>query len=99
MKCKSILCHKSLKKIRHFKTSFLRFTLESHNDSCVTGLPIRCVEWTSNQMFGFVETIVVGNSLPTNITEVYKLNVGPKLKDLKNLKKPVLSWLVEKLQA
>ena len=33
-----------------------------------TALPIRCVEWTSNQMFGFAEKIVIGISLPTNIT-------------------------------
>jgi len=65
----------------------------------VTALPIRCVEWTSNQIFGFVENIVVGRQLPTNITEVSKLNVGPKLKDIRKLKKPVLTWVVEKLNA
>lgn len=63
----------------------------------IVAFPIRCVEWTSNQIFGFVENTVVGRPLPTNITEVYRLNIGPKLKDISKLKKPVLDWLVEKL--
>lgn len=62
-----------------------------------TALPIRCVEWTSNQIIGFVESITVGYQLPTNITDVYRLNEGPKLKDIKKFKKPILNWLVEKL--
>jgi len=53
-------------------------------------LPIRCVEWTSNQIFGFVENVTVGNQLPTNITEVYKLSVGPKLESITQIEKPVL---------
>lgn len=63
----------------------------------VTALPIRCVEWTSNQIFGFAENMVMGRQLPTNITEVYKLNIGPKLETINEFKKPVLSWLVNQL--
>lgn len=62
-----------------------------------TALPIRCVEWTSNQIFGFAEKMVVGIPLPTNVTEVYKLNIGPKLKNITEVKKPVLSWLINQL--
>lgn len=62
----------------------------------VTALPIRCVEWTSNQMIGLAENVIFGHALPTNITEVYKLNVGPKLKEIEKLKKPILNWLVKK---
>ena len=62
------------------------------------GLPVRCVEWTSNQMFGFAEKVVVGLPLPTNVTEVYKLNVGPKIENISEIKKPVLSWLINKLK-
>lgn len=62
-----------------------------------TALPIRCVEWTSNQIFGFAEKMVIGRQLPTNVTEVYKLNIGPKLENVTELKKPVLSWLIKQL--
>jgi len=61
-------------------------------------LPIRCVEWTSNQIFGFVENVIVGHQLPTNTTEVYKLNVGPKLENITKVKKPLLKWLIGQLQ-
>jgi len=61
-------------------------------------LPICCVEWTSNAIFGFPEKIFVEHQLPTNITEVYKLSVGPKLKDINELKKPVINWLIDKLK-
>jgi hypothetical protein len=64
----------------------------------VTSFPIRTVEWTSNQIFGFVENIIVGSPLPTNITDVYRLNIGPKLENLKNLRKPVITWLLKQLQ-
>ena len=63
-----------------------------------TALPIRCVEWTSNQIFGFAEKMVIGGQLPTNITEVYKLNIGPKLENITEIKKPVVSWLIKQLQ-
>ena len=63
-----------------------------------TALPIRCVEWTSNQIFGFAEKIIVGRQLPTNITEVYKLNIGPKLENISSIKKPVLNWMINRLK-
>ena len=62
-----------------------------------TSLPIRCVEWTSNQIFGFAEKIIVGIPLPTNVTEVYKLDIGPKLKNITEVKKPVLRWVINQL--
>ena len=62
-----------------------------------TALPIRCVEWTSNQIFGFAEKMVIGRQLPTNVTEVYKFNIGPELKNITEIKKPVLSWLINQL--
>ncbi len=43
-----------------------------------TALPIRCVEWTSNQLIGFAENVIVGYQLPINVTDAYKLSVGPK---------------------
>jgi hypothetical protein len=64
----------------------------------VISAPIRCVEWSGNQIMGGVEYLVLGHSLPTNVTEVFKLNEGPKLKDLKELKKPLINWMVNKLQ-
>lgn len=64
----------------------------------VVALPIRLVEWTGNQIFGVVETAIIGRSLPTNITEVYKLNVVPKLKDLEKLRKPAINWVIQQLK-
>ena len=64
----------------------------------IIAIPIRLVEWTSNQIFGVVETAIIGRNLPTNITEVYKLNVGPKLKDLSKLRKPALNWAIKQLK-
>lgn len=64
----------------------------------IIALPIRCVEWTSNQMLGCVESLVVGLPLPTNVTEVYNLNVGPKLENIQSLRKPVFGWLANKLK-
>ena len=63
-----------------------------------TALPIRCVEWTSNQIFGFAENVVIGRKLPTNVTELYKLNIGPKLENITEIKKPVLNWLINQLK-
>lgn len=57
-------------------------------------LPVRCVEWTSNKIFGFAEYWTLGHQLPINITEAYKLSVGPKLNDIAKVKKPVLDWLI-----
>ena len=61
-------------------------------------LPIRCVEWTSNQIFGFAENVILGRQLPTNVTEVYKLNIGPEIKDIAKVKKPALSWRIHQLK-
>lgn len=60
-------------------------------------LPVRIVEWTSNQIFGLAENLLAGQALPTNVTEVYKLNTGPKLKNIGKLRKPVVNWLVNQL--
>jgi len=62
-----------------------------------TALPIRCVEWTSNQIIGFAENITMGYQLPINITDVYCLSIGPKLKNLAKVKKPVVAWLINQL--
>jgi hypothetical protein len=61
-------------------------------------LPIRCVEWTSNQILGFAENVTIGHQLPINITEAYKLNVGPKLEHIAKIKKPALGWLIKQLE-
>ncbi len=63
-----------------------------------TALPIRCVEWTSNQIFGVAENMVIGRPLPTKITEAYRLHIGPKLENITQIKKPVLSWLINQLK-
>jgi len=62
-----------------------------------TALPIRCVEWTSNQIIGVAENVTMGYQLPINITDAYKLSVGPKLKNIAKVKKPVLDWLINQL--
>ena len=49
----------------------------------VRAAPIRYGEWSWNQILDGVEYLFLGHSLPTNLTEVVKLNEGPKLKDLK----------------
>jgi len=64
----------------------------------LTALPVRTVEWTSNQIFGFVENIVIGSPLPTNITQVHRLDVGPKLEDISKLKTQVIQWLLNHLK-
>jgi len=61
-------------------------------------LPVRCVEWTSNQIFGFAENLIIGRQLPTNVTEVYKLNIGPEIKNITKVKKPALSCLINQLK-
>lgn len=58
----------------------------------VIALPIPCVEWTSNRILGLGEIITFSSELPTNISETYKLNEGPKLK------KPIFDWVIDKLQ-
>lgn len=58
-------------------------------------LPIRSVEWTSNKLIGFLENITIGHQLPINVSEAYKLNIGPKLQNITSLKKPLLEWLIK----
>lgn len=48
---------------------------------------IHYVDWASNQIFGFVENTTVGHQLPITDTEAYKFSVGPKLKNLAEMKK------------
>jgi hypothetical protein len=65
----------------------------------IIGVPTSCVEWTSNAIFGAVESIVFGHGLPTNVTAEFKLNIGPKLEHLKELKEPgrkVLEFLINR---
>jgi len=64
----------------------------------VIALPVRCVEWTSNAIFGFAENILFGSELPTNVTEVYRLQEGPKVKNLSKFKKPIIDWVIDKLK-
>lgn len=64
----------------------------------VIALPVRFTELSVNAMFGIGERVIAGRTLPTNTTEVFALQIGPKLKDLNELKKPVLSWLIKQLQ-
>ena len=52
-------------------------------------LPIPCVEWTSNRIFGFIENIVVDSEILINTTEAYRLHEGPKLKNTFKFKKPL----------
>jgi len=63
-----------------------------------TALPIRCVEWTVNRIIGFAENVTFGHQLPINITETYKLSVGPKLENITKVKKPLLAWLIKQLE-
>ncbi len=66
----------------------------------VISLPVWCTEWTTNQISGAVERVVTkrGLTLPINVTDVARLNVGPKLKEISNFRKPALQWLINKLQ-
>lgn len=63
----------------------------------LTGIPIRCVEYTSNQIFGFAETAIIGHKLPTNVTKVYKLSSGPKLQELNKVHKSALTYLLNRM--
>lgn len=63
----------------------------------VLAFPIRCVEYTSNVGIGVVEKIFFGSELPTNTTEVFKLNQGPKLKNIPTFRKPLIGWVVNRL--
>jgi hypothetical protein len=63
----------------------------------VVAIPIRLVEWTSNNIFGFAENLIIGSPLPTNVTEVYRYHIGPKIEDIQKIKKPVIKWLIKTL--
>jgi hypothetical protein len=63
-----------------------------------TAFPIRLTEWTSNQIFGFVEKIVIGIPLPTNVTHVYRLNVGPQVDKIFEIKRSAIKWLLKHLE-
>jgi len=54
----------------YIPNSMPRIKMSICGTKVVTALPIRCLEWTSNQMIGFAENIIFGRALPTNITEV-----------------------------
>lgn len=62
------------------------------------GVPIRIMESTSNGILGFVEERVIGTALPMNVPEVYKLNEGPRIEDLKKIKRPIINWLLNRLK-
>lgn len=88
-----------LSAVEHYiPTNMVKTKVVVSGAKVVLSFPIRTVEWTSNAIFGCVEKIIVGNPLPTNITEVYKLNEGPNLKNLAQIKKPVIEWLIEWLK-
>lgn len=75
----------------HIPNSFVKTKLVIRESKYILGLPIQYVEWTSNQIFGVGKNLIFGQLLPTNITEVYALNVGPKLENITKFKKPLLS--------
>lgn len=56
----------------------------------VSAIPIRLVEWTANGIFGFFEKQITDTPLPINITETYRLQIGPKVEDLPELRKSLI---------
>lgn len=52
-------------------------------------VPIRLVEYTSNVIFGTIENYTVGVQLPINVTDNFNVSTGPRIKDIKKLKKPI----------
>ncbi|MGL4758949.1 MAG: hypothetical protein ACRCXZ_06420 [Patescibacteria group bacterium] len=63
----------------------------------VVALPVRWTEWTANKVFSIPEMFLLGTPLPTNITQVYRLHVGPKIEDLGSIKNSVIKWLLKRL--
>jgi hypothetical protein len=61
-------------------------------------LPVRWTEWTANTIMTIPEMILIGAPLPTNVTETYRLHVGPKIQDLSKIKKSVVQWLLKQLE-
>jgi hypothetical protein len=59
----------------------------------VSAFLIRIVEWTVNSVTNLVDPWVFGTKLPINITEIYRLQIGPKVEDLPELKKSVIDWI------
>ncbi|MGL4759093.1 MAG: hypothetical protein ACRCXZ_07165 [Patescibacteria group bacterium] len=62
----------------------------------VVALPVRWTEWTANKVFSIPEMILIGTPLPTNITQAYRLHVGPKIEDLSSIQKSVVKWLLKR---
>ena len=60
----------------------------------IINLPIRVVELTSNSIIGFVENRTIGAQLPINVTQDFRLALGPRIRDLSNLKKPIKKILL-----
>jgi hypothetical protein len=59
----------------------------------VTAFPLGLTEFVANTIIGTVEYAVIGTPLPTNVTAVFKLNKGPRIKDLPTLRRSVLNWI------
>lgn len=56
-------------------------------------IPIRLVEHTTNTIFGTVENYTIGVQLPINVTDKFNVADGPRIKDIKKLRKPVGKFL------
>ena len=82
----------------HIPNNMIRTKVAVSGAKFVVALPVRCVEWTSNRIFGFAENILVGSELPTNVTEVYRFQEGPKVKNLSKIKNPIIDWVIDKLK-
>lgn len=65
----------------------------------VSAIPIRFVEWTANGIFGFFERQITDTPLPINITETYRLQIGPKVEDLPELRKSGMDLTMKLAQA
>nr|ULD16083.1 hypothetical protein [Cylindrotheca closterium] len=63
----------------------------------VIGLPLMMAEHTTNLIIGRIEMLVNGNELPINVTKHFNITEGPRLKDIKKLKKPIIKFLRDKL--
>jgi hypothetical protein len=81
----------------HIPSSMTKVKLVVSGTKFLVAMPIRLVEWTSNNIFGFAENLIIGSALPTNVTQCYRYNVGPKIEDIQKIKKPVIKWLIKTL--
>jgi hypothetical protein len=59
----------------------------------VLAVPIRLVEHTTNVIFGTAENYTIGVQLPINVTDKFNVADGPRIKDIKTLRKPVGQFL------